>query len=133
MNRKLISIAALLMTLPLCVQADAIADLEAEYQAKGAGNFSAAAGEALWHKEFVNAKSGDKRKCTTCHTNDLTQPGKHAKTGKVIDPMALSANPKRFTDIKKINKWFKRNCKWTVGRECTAQEKGDILAFIKSL
>ncbi|MFC1684078.1 DUF1924 domain-containing protein [Pseudomonadota bacterium] len=133
MNRKLIAIAALIMTLPLGVQADAIADLEAEYKANGAGNFSTAAGEALWNKEFVNAKSGDKRKCTTCHTTDLKQAGKHAKTGKTIEPMAPSINSKRFTDIKKINKWFKRNCKWTLGRECTAQEKGDILAFIKSL
>lgn len=133
MNRKYIGIAALLITLPLYSQADAIADLQAEYQAGGAGNFSAAAGEALWNKEFVDPKSGDKRKCTTCHTTNLTQSGKHVKTGKIIEPMALSANAKRFTDIKKINKWFKRNCKWTLGRECTAQEKGDIMAYIKGL
>ncbi|MEA3244387.1 MAG: DUF1924 domain-containing protein, partial [Pseudomonadota bacterium] len=33
-------------------------------------------------------------------------------------------------DGKKIEKWFKRNCKWTLGRECTAQEKADFLAYI---
>ncbi|MFK5970948.1 MAG: DUF1924 domain-containing protein [Candidatus Marithrix sp.] len=31
-----------------------------------------------------------------------------------------------------IRKWFKRNCKWTLGRECNAQEKGDILKFIQT-
>lgn len=133
MNKKHISIAALLLALPLYVQADAIADLEKEYQASGAGNFSAEAGKAFWHKEHVSAKSGEKHSCTTCHTTDLTQKGKHVRTGKVIEPMAPSANPGRFTDIKKIKKWFKRNCKWTLGRECTAQEKGDILAYMKSL
>ena len=44
--------------------------------------------------------------------------------------MAPSVNPKRLTDRSKIEKWFKRNCKWTLGRECTPQEKGDILTFL---
>ena len=54
------------------------------------------------------------------------------KTGKVIDPMAPSVNPKRFTDAKEIEKWFKRNCTWTVGRECTPQEKGDFLSYLRT-
>ncbi len=133
MNRKLMVVAALMFALPLYVQADAISELHSSYQAKGAGPFSAAAGEALWNKTFIDAKSGKERNCTTCHTADLTQPGKHLRTGKVIEPMAPSANPKRLTDLKKIKKWFVRNCKWTIGRECTAQEKGDLLAFLKNL
>lgn len=133
MNRKLIGITALMMTLPLYAQADAITDLEAEYLAKGATNFSAAAGEILWNKEFIDAKSGEKRSCTTCHTTDLTQAGKHARTSKPIKPMAPSVIPTRFSEVKKIKKWFVRNCKWTLGRECSTQEKGDVLAFIKSV
>ena len=133
MNRKLIGVAALLVAIPFYAQADPVSELEAEYQAQGAGDFSAAAGEALWNKTFVDAKKGDKRSCTTCHTTDLKQSGKHARTGKVIEPMAPSVNPKRFTEVKKIKKWFVRNCKWTLGRECTAQEKGDVLAFVKNL
>ena len=133
MNRKLIGATALLFAIPFCAQADAVSELEAKYQAQGAGSFSAAAGEALWNKTFIDAKSGQERKCTTCHTNDLTKTGKHVKTGKAIKPMAPSANPKRLTEIKKIKKWFVRNCKWTLGRECTAQEKGDVLAFLKNL
>ncbi len=133
MNRKLIGIMALLVVMPFYAQADAISELEAEYQAQGSGDFSAVAGEALWNKEFIDTRKGDRRSCTTCHTGDLKQPGKHARTGKVIKPMAPSVNAKRFTQMKKIKKWFVRNCKWTLGRECTAQEKGDVLAFIKGL
>ncbi|MCU7805748.1 MAG: DUF1924 domain-containing protein [Candidatus Thiodiazotropha sp. (ex Lucinoma borealis)] len=133
MNRKLTGVAALLVAIPFYTQADAVSELEAEYQAQGASNFSATAGEALWKKTFVDAKKGNKRSCTTCHTTDLKQPGKHARTGKAIKPMAPSINPKRLTEVKKIKKWFVRNCKWTLGRECTDQEKGDVLAFIKKL
>lgn len=44
--------------------------------------------------------------------------------------MKPAVNPERLVDAKKIEKWFLRNCKWTFGRECTAQEKGDFLTFI---
>ena len=40
-------------------------------------------------------------------------------------------NGKRLTSIKDIRKWLKRNCKWTLDRECTPQEKGDFLSFIQ--
>ncbi|MCU7800978.1 MAG: DUF1924 domain-containing protein [gamma proteobacterium symbiont of Lucinoma myriamae] len=133
MNRKLIIITALLVAIPFYAQADAVSELEAKYQTQGAGSFSATAGEAMWNKTFVDAKTGKERNCATCHTTDLTKQGKHARTGKVIEPMAPSVNLKRFTKVKKIKKWFVRNCKWTLGRECTAQEKGDFLAFIKNL
>lgn len=46
--------------------------------------------------------------------------------------MAPSANPERLTDVRKIEKWFKRNCKWTLGRECSAQEKTDLLLYINN-
>ena len=133
MNRKFIGITALLIAMPFYAQADAVSELEAKYQKQGANSFSATAGKALWNKTFVDAKTGKKRNCTICHTTDLTKQGKHTRTGKVIAPMAPSVNPKRFTKIKKIKKWFVRNCKWTLGRECTAQEKGDFLAYIKNL
>jgi hypothetical protein len=133
MNIKLIGVTALLVVIPLYVQADAVSELESEYQAQGASNFNATEGETLWNKTFADAKKGDKRSCTTCHTADLKQPGKHARTGKAIEPMAPSVNHKRLSDIKQIKKWFVRNCKWTLGRECTAQEKGDLLAFLKNL
>ena len=133
MNRKLIGVTALLLAIPFYAQADAVSELEAEYQAQGAGPFSATAGETLWNKTFIDAKTSEKRNCTTCHTSDLTKQGKHASTGKAIEPMAPSVNSQRLTEVKQINKWFLRNCKWTLGRECTAQEKGDFLAYLKNL
>jgi hypothetical protein len=103
--------------------------LFAQYKSAGAGNFSAEHGKQNWTKE-VASKEGEKRSCTTCHNADLTKPGQHNTTKKVIEPMAPSVNAERYTDQKKIEKWFKRNCEWTWGRECTAQEKGDFLKFL---
>jgi hypothetical protein len=133
MNKKHISIIAMLVAMPFYAQADAVSELKAGYQAQGAGPFSANAGETLWNKNFVDAKTGKERNCTTCHATDLKSQGKHARTGKIIEAMAPSVNSKRLTEVKKIKKWFVRNCKWTMGRECTAQEKGDFLAFLKNL
>lgn len=112
--------------------ADTVDDLLAEYKGQGAGGpFSASAGNRLWQRKFPSA-NGPQRACTSCHTNDPRQPGRHAVTGKAIDPMAPSVNPKRFTEHRQVEKWFKRNCKWTLGRECTAQEKGDLLSFLRA-
>ena len=74
---------------------------------------------------------GKVRNCSTCHGKDLRAPGKHTKSGKTIDPLAPSANKERLTDPKFIEKWFTRNCKWVLGRECTPQEKGDFLAYLR--
>ncbi|RMH11434.1 MAG: DUF1924 domain-containing protein [Gammaproteobacteria bacterium] len=100
------------------------------YQSLGAGPFSAQNGEKLWKKVVTNDEKGDKRECATCHKTDLTKNGEHKKNGKTIKPMAPSVNPERFTEAKKIRKWFRRNCKWTWGRACTPQEKGDLLTYL---
>jgi hypothetical protein len=68
--------------------------------------------------------------CTACHTDNPAQPGRHAVTGKDIKPLATAANPERFTDPAKVEKWFRRNCKEVVGRECAAGEKADFIAFM---
>ena len=49
---------------------------------------------------------------------------------KDIEPMAASANPKRFTDQAKTEKWFGRNCNNVLGRECMPTEKGDFITFM---
>lgn len=92
----------------------------------------AAAGKAGWIKEYPQSDGSKARSCVTCHGTDLTQPGRQANTGKVIEPLAPSVNPKRLTDQAKIEKWLLRNCKWTLGRECTATEKADFVAYIKT-
>lgn len=116
---------SLLTTLTASAQAARVTEQMLQgYQQQGASNFNADAGRALW----LSDNNG--RDCTQCHGNPLTEAGKHQKTGKVIEPMAPSVNPKRLTDPKHIEKWFLRNCKWTLQRECTPQEKGDILLWL---
>lgn len=99
------------------------------YSQNGKLKFDANRGQTLWTKKFPG-KDGKDRQCSTCHNDDLKQNGKHVKSGKIIKPMAASVNSERYTKMKKIKKWFKRNCKWTLGRECTNQEKGDILKYL---
>jgi hypothetical protein len=70
--------------------------------------------------------------CTACHTDNPQAAGRNAKTGKPIDPMAVSANPARFTNPDDVEKWFRRNCKEVLGRECTPREKGDFITFMAS-
>lgn len=114
------------------LHAGVVDNMLTEYQSKGATAPSSQRGQDMWHKEHRSAKDGKMRSCTTCHTKNLKVAGKHIKTGKRIDPLAPSVNNERLTERKKIEKWFKRNCKWTLGRECTVQEKSDFLSFIRT-
>jgi hypothetical protein len=111
--------------------ADPVDDLLKDFAAQGAGNFSAQAGERFWDHPVTDPKSGEVRRCSLCHSTDLRRSGKHATTGKVIEPLAPSVNPKRLSNRADIEKWLLRNCKWTLGRECTPQEKGDVLVMIR--
>lgn len=90
-------------------------------------DFSVAAGQKFYH-----AKTGE-LSCSSCHTDSPKALGKHAKTGKEIQPLAPAANPKRFTDAANVEKWFKRNCNDVLSRACSAQEKGDFMAYVLSV
>lgn len=128
-----ITLAALLVLPGIqASQASALDDMLTSYQQAGAGNFSAIRGKEFWATKHSSAAGGPPRSCSTCHSNDLTRVGKHARTGKPIKPMAPAVNPERLTDVKKMKKWLHRNCKWVLGRTCTAQEQGDILIFIST-
>ena len=131
MAKYILLIASMLLAhnTPLFAE-DMVNKVLQDYQSQGAGEFSVEAGKTLWSGEITHAESPTTRSCASCHGRDLTQSGKHAKTGKIIKPMSLTVNPQRFTDQAKIEKWFLRNCKWTWGRECNVQEKGDILLFL---
>jgi hypothetical protein len=94
----------------------------------GFQGFSAARGES-----FFKEKHGGEWSCTSCHTENASAKGKHAKTGKVIEPLAPVANAERFTDPAKVEKWFKRNCNDVLSRVCTPQEKGDVLAYLLTI
>lgn len=128
--------SALLMALslaaPLAAHADTVAELQARYRTQGAGPFSASAGEGMWDRAFADARTGEAHRCSDCHGTNLRVPGKHERTGKTIAPLAPATEPTRLTDATKVEKWFLRNCKSTLGRECTPQEKGDFLSFIQS-
>lgn len=100
------------------------------YAVQGATEVNAEQGQYLWQKTYPADGEFSQRSCASCHTEELTAPGRHVKTNKSIEPMAPSVNPERLTDQNKIEKWFKRNCKWTMGRECTAQEKAGFLLYL---
>ena len=87
--------------------------------------FSAQRGDAFFH-----ATHGREWSCSSCHTQNPSADGKHAKTDKRIAPLAPTANAERFTQPDKVAKWFKRNCNDVLGRACTAQEKGDVLSYL---
>lgn len=94
----------------------------------GFQGFSSANGE-----KFFKATHGNDWSCASCHTENPANGGKHAKTGKLIKPLAPSANAARFTDPAKVEKWFKRNCNDVLNRACTAQEKGDVLTWLLAI
>lgn len=133
--RRLCPSFALLLTFATVVtHAETPADFLAAFEqsarrgAPGFTGFSAARGQ-----QFFNATHGGEWSCASCHTANPGAAGKHAKTGKRIAPLAPAANGERFTGAAKVEKWFKRNCKDVLNRECTAQEKGDVLSYLMSV
>lgn len=94
---------------------------------------SGQAASAQRGQQFFTTKHGQEWSCSSCHGQPPTRPGKHASTGKVIAPLAPAFEPTRFTDPAKTEKWFRRNCKDVLSRECTAAEKADVLAFLATL
>ena len=100
---------------------------EARKDSPGFGGLSAERGMALY---FGPHAGGQPEACSTCHTVNPAKPGQHYKTGREIAPMAVSANPDRFTDPAEVEKRFARDCKNVLRRPCTAQEKGDFITFL---
>jgi hypothetical protein len=92
------------------------------------GRASSARGDQLF-----NAKHGKEWSCASCHENPPNHDTKHIVTGKVIKPLSPNVNPERFVDQVKVEKWFKRNCNDVLARECTAQEKADVLAWLMTV
>jgi mono/diheme cytochrome c family protein len=137
MTHRLLLVAAALTAMPAAVMAqDArrtalLSDYAAEAKRldPGFAAFSAVRGEALFRTPW---SGGDARtpSCTACHTGDPRQPGQNAKTGRPIDPVAVSVNPRRFTDKVEVEKQFARDCRSVLGRECTPLEKGDYITFM---
>lgn len=109
------------------------AELQAGYAAQARAEGAAGTFDAARGQRFFTTTHGGDWSCSSCHTSDPRQNGRHQVTGKTIAPMAPAANPERFTRADKVEKWFKRNCRDVLSRECTAQEKGDVIAWLMSL
>ena len=129
---KKMFLIALLAASP-ALHAETPQQILAPYAAEAARQYpgyqpSAQRGESFFRKRFgISSELPD---CATCHTDNPKAQGRHAITGKPIDPLAPSANPERFSDPKKVEKWFRRNCKEVLGRECVAHEKADFIQFL---
>ncbi len=104
------------------------AELLAGYQQQAGAPASAARGQA-----FFTQRHGADWSCSSCHGATPTAGGKHAATGKPIEPLAPAAQAGRFTDPAKVEKWFRRNCKDVLTRECTPAEKADVVAWLVTL
>ena len=79
---------------------------------------------------FFGQRHGGEWSCASCHGAPPNKNTQHASTGKTIAPLAPAFNPQRFKDSAKVDKWFKRNCKDVLSRECTALEKVNVLAYL---
>ena len=109
------------------------ADTSAGQQLQRWNAQAAAPGQAERGRVFFTSRHGGEWSCASCHGNPPVASGKHASTGKAIDPLAPAVNPKAFTDTARIDKWFRRNCNDVLQRECSAGEKADVLAYLIGL
>lgn len=130
--KKTILLLAALVAVPTARAATPAALLD-DYRGEAAARTRSYAGPSGARGDVLFHARGRDWSCASCHTADPRQPGRHEVTGKPIKPLAPAANPARFTDAAKAEKWFKRNCNDTLGRECTAGEKADLLAYLVSL
>lgn len=104
---------------------------EAKKEDSAFTDFSAEKGKELYFLQRTNSKS-EKVSCTTCHTENPKANGR-TRANKDIDPLAPIANPKRFTDLSKVEKWFTRNCKDVLERSCSAIEKGNFVKYMMTI
>lgn len=102
---------------------------EAAAEDPGFSGFSAERGQRLYSGPHQGGNP-ETNACTACHTESPAAEGRHHKTGRAIEPMAVSVNPDRFTDPTEVEKQFARDCKNVLGRACTAREKGDFILFL---
>jgi len=108
--------------------ADSPAQILAGYSAAAGASAVAARGQ-----KFFTTTHGRDWSCASCHGATPVQPGKHASTAKPIGALAPAVNAERFTDPAKVEKWFRRNCNDVAGRECSATEKADVMAWLLTL
>ncbi len=114
-------------------QAAQPSDFVAQFQTQARTTTPAFTPSAERGRTFFNQTHGKEWSCSSCHTNDPKQNGKHASTQRVIEAMATRINTDRFTNADKVEKWFRRNCNDVLGRICTPAEKADVITYLMSL
>jgi hypothetical protein len=122
-----LALCAGLLLVPLLAAA---ADTTPAEQAARFAALAGAPGQAQRGETFFTSRHGGEWSCASCHGHLPVVMGKHASTGKAIEPMAPAASAKVFTDTARVDKWFRRNCNDVLKRECTAGEKADVLAYL---
>ncbi len=122
------TLAALALIAPSLGHAATPSELQQSYATQAAVTAVPARGQ-----RFFTETHGREWRCASCHGQTPTQTGRHAGTGKPIEPLAPAFQPERFTDAAKVEKWFRRNCGDVLGRECSAGEKADVLARLLTL
>lgn len=85
-------------------------------------------GRNFFKREFT--LKGKQVSCASCHTDNPANPGKNIVTGKAIKPLSPVVEKSRFTDVDKVEKNFVDHCNDILGRDCTAQEKGNYIAYL---
>lgn len=120
-----------ILFLTISLQVSANEEILKSFEIQAGKTFSVTEGEKLYRTKRINSK-GENISCMTCHTPDPKGEGL-TRANKIIDPIAPVANKERFTDMAKVEKWFKRNCKDVFDRECTVTEKGNFVKFMMSV
>jgi mono/diheme cytochrome c family protein len=110
-------------------QAATPAEILAAYAKKAGAPGVPERGQKLFNQDFNRDFPG----CSACHGAVPVKAGKDLVSDKAIEPLAPQANAKRFVDATRVELKFKLNCMDVVGRECTAQEKADIMSWLLTL
>lgn len=122
-------LATTVMAATAAVAAETTAAAQLDYWSAQAGT----PGQAARGQAFFNARHGGEWSCSSCHGTPPVREGRHATTSKSISPLAPAFNPRGFSDSARSDKWFRRNCKDVLNRECSAGEKTDVLAYLLQL
>ena len=122
------ALAAFAACVPLWTSAATPQQVAEAYAASARTAPSPAQGQRLF-----TTTHGREWSCASCHGEVPIGMGRHARTGKPIEPLAPSANPARLTDPARVEKWLRRNCNDVLGRECSAQEKADVTSWLTGI
>jgi hypothetical protein len=129
----LIATAIAMTIVTILVHAEVPGDFLLQFETAARASDPAFGATATRGAEFFRSRHGGEWSCSSCHTDNPGAIGRHASTGKPIQPLAPAANSQRLTDPAKVEKWFRRNCRDVLGRECTPREKADVVAWLTSI